>query len=219
MDRDKWFLILTGLVCGCCVLLCVVVTYLCVVVRRLRRKLNDLSRARDGNIVLENESKRNTGVDVRMRIPSNNSRYTEDPMKRPRKHQSSLYSDPDEPVTVLRLEREVQQESPNKVNTQVLEPSTSTQNIMERSRTTEEHTMLIEFVNLGFNPDTKRDSTSESNDAQPIYTNEEELAEQPIYQNNNEMDGEPVYQNTGELSYINNPELLRCKTMDISQIS
>ena len=200
-------------------LLCVVVTYLCVVMRRLRRKLNDLSRARDGNIVLENESKQNTGVDVRKRISSNISRYSEDPLKRQRKHPSSVYSEPGESVTVLRLEREVQQESPNEVNTQVLEPSTSTQNIVERLRTTEEHTMLIEFVNRGFNPDTERDFTSQSNDGQPIYTNEEELAEQPIYQNNNEMDGEPVYQNSGELAYINNPELLRCKTMDISQIS
>ena len=189
-------------------------------VRRIRRKLNHLSKARGGCTVMENLDKGNTGEDARNRTPSNNVRYVEDPLKRPRKQQSSLYSDPDE--TVIVLKREVQQENSDSANKQALESSTSTQHIVERPREAEPQTMHIEFVNMGFNPDTRRDSTrnssSESNDAQPVYANEEELTEQPIYENNNEPIDDPIYQNTGDLAHLNNPERIRCNTMDFSQI-
>ena len=174
MACDTLSIILMGVVCGCCVLLYVVVIYLCVVVRGIRRKLNDLSRARDGSIVMENVNKRNTGEDTRNRTSSGNERYTVKPLTLPHRPNSHRYSNSEETVTVLEINREVQQEISNIANKRVLESSTSKQHIVERPREAEPQTMHIEFVNMAFNPDTRRDS--------------------------------------------NNPEWVRCNTMDISQI-
>ena len=167
---------------------------------------------------MENASKLSTENVAKNRTSSGNERYTIKPPTLPHRPKSHRYSCPDETVTVLEVNREGHQAS-----AQVFGPSTSTQNITERPREPEPHMLITEFVNIAYNPDTKRDSirssSSKSNDAQPIYANEEDLPEQPIYQNDDEMNGEPIYQNTGELADSNNPELMRCKTMDISQVS
>lgn len=217
MDRGTLSLILSGVVCGCCVLLCIVVSYLCVVVRRIRRDFSNLSK--DGNIDLENALNKYKDEVQRKRV-SSGPRYTGEPRDRPRQ-QSAVYSDPEETVTYL--ERGERQKIPDFGNAQALEPTNSTRDISEKAQAPE--TILLQFVNAGFSPDTTRDSTgdssSETGDSQPIYSNEEAFPDQPIYENNNneEDDDEPVYQNRGELAVTNNPEWNRCNTLDISQIS
>ena len=192
MDHDTLSLILMGVVCGCCVLLYVVVTYLCVVVRRIRRKLNHLSKARDGCTVMKNVNKLNTGEDTGNLTNSGNEPYEVKPLTLTHRSNSHCYSNPEETVTFLEINREVQQQISNIANKQVLESSTR--------------------------QDSTRNSSSESNDAQPVYTNGEELTEQLIYENDNEPSDDSTYQNTGDLAYLNNPERIRCNTMDISQI-
>lgn len=208
MDLDKLLTILMGVVGGCCVLLFVVVTYLCVAVSRIRRKLDDLSRR--GSFTLEKN-----GGDKETKRISSGVRYTGEPLHKQRQ-QSAVYSEPGEPVEFL--ERSDGREIAVVVNRQALASAPSTQNIVEKNREPEH--VPLQFVNQGFSPeaaeDSKRGSSSDSNESQPIYSNEE--AEQGIYENNNGVIDEPIYQNSGELAYINNPDLNRCHTMDISQI-
>lgn len=219
MDRETLFLILVCVLCGCLVLLSIVVIYLCVVVRRIRRDLKDLSNG--GHIHLENASNKNKGEEGRKRMSSGNMRYVvkRSPENKQHRQPSAVYSDPEETVTYL--EREVRPQS-SVFGNAPLETTNSTQNTPERTQATEN--IPLQFVNKGFSPDAgsdpTRESFSEAGDSQSIHSNEEESPEQPIYENNNELeDGEPVYQNTGELAAINNPEWKRCNTMDISEIA
>ena len=207
---DKLSLILTGVACGCCVFLCIAVTYLCVVVKRIRRKLNDLSG--DGTKNLVRAIKKSKDEEKRL---STGPRYIVDPQAAPQRVPSAVYQDPQE--TVTRMDREAG-EVP--IFPQALEPSSSTQNITEGAEKSEQMPLqTLQFVNEGFNADRTRDSTgersSEAGDSQPIYGNQEVFLEERISENNND---ESIYQNAGELRSINNPEWARSNTLDKSQI-
>lgn len=213
MPPEKLSLILTGVVCGCCVILCIAVTYLCVVVKRIRRKLNDLSGGGTKNLV--RAIKKSKDEEKRL---SAGPRYIVDPQAVPQRVPSAVYQDPQE--TVTRMDREAGQVPISRIFPSALESTSSTQNITERAENSEQIPLqTLQFVNEGFNADCTRDSTgersSEAGDSQPIYGNQEVFSDEPIYENKND---ESIYQNTGELRSINNPEWARSNTMDKSQI-
>ena len=205
--------ILTGVVCGCCGFLCIVVLYLCVMVRRIRRELNELSRdpvytdtnGNPGKFKDEGKNKRNS---------SGAGRYAIDPcaagklLNRPG---SLSQLGPEEIVTVLelpRLSREI--------------PDHGTASTFQEGGSSKQDAAL-QFVNVAFEPDGSRDHSSSGSSSeyrchtQPIYTNEEYEDEQRIYENNEPID-DPVYQNQGDLATFNNPERPRLQTMDINDI-
>ena len=204
--------ILTAVVCGCCGLLCIVVFYLCVLVRRIRRELNELSR--NQNVVYndvnedrkvgkdKDENKRSSGI----------GRYTLGPGvgKPPNRPGSVSKLEPEETVTVLELTRHGKDT-----------PNPAAASTFQKPGSSKEETPL-HFVNGAFEPDGLRDhSSSESSSedpfvTRPIYSNEEYDNEQPIYENNEPID-EPLYQNRGELANLNNPERPRLQTMDIME--
>ena len=202
--------ILTGVVCGCCGLLCIAVLYLCVMVRRIRRELNKHSRDHVYTDPSFNAGK-SKDEDMNKRNSSGAGRYVVDPcVSKPQNRPGSLCQlGPEESVTVLKLSR-LSKEFPD--------PGTAS-TCQEAGCSKQEVT--LQFVNVAFEPDGARDhfsseSSSECN-TQPIYTNEEYEDEQRVYENNEPID-EPVYQNQGELATFNNPERPRLQTMDINDI-
>ena len=213
-------LILLGLVCFGCLLLCGFVIYLCVMLRRIRRDVDELIRNRDANhISLEDMSQNKESVDVRKRTISSNLRYTGDPlMKRKRRHNSSIYSEPGEPV--IFMERNDSQSNAGSNQQRGIEHAVTIQNPTEVQATPQPSS--YQYSNEGFSPESTRNSTvpdSVSDIAQPIYGNEEVFRdEKPPGKNNNKIINEPLYQNTGKLAVLNNPELERTYTMNISDL-
>ena len=206
-------MILTAVVCGCCGLLCIVVLYLCVMVRRIRRELNELSRdpvytdanGNAGKFKDEEKKKRNS---------SGAGRYAVDPCqagKLVHRPGSLCQLAPEETVTVLQLER---------LSKEIPDPGTSS-TFQEAGSSKQE--FALQFDNGAYEPDGSQDhssslSSSEYRHTQPIYTNEEYDDEaERIYENNEPID-EPVYQNQGDLATFNNPERPRLQTMDINDI-
>ncbi|KAJ7393592.1 hypothetical protein OS493_006577 [Desmophyllum pertusum] len=206
--------ILLYVVCGCCALLCVLVVYLCVIVRRIRRDLQDLSR--NGNLIytepIDNRRDKTNKEDYnRKRESSSATRYVIEPGKgKPSNRHSSVHQDPGESVTYLTRPGEV---TPATARASQRAPQIAGPSVQV-------HIPLVEFVNEGFVQDSAhnpRDSNSDSSsecDHQPIYSNDEAIQDQ---ENNNPID-EPLYQNRGELSILNNPERPRLQTMDIKDI-
>ena len=201
--------ILTVVVCGCCGVLCIVVLYLCILVRRIRRDLNELLR--NGNLVYSDPNanrREEKGKEEykRKRESSSATRYTIEPGKGSR--QSAVHLAPDETVTVLNRPGE---EAPVTLSTFQVAGSSKEE-------------IPLQFVNESFVPDGSRDHSSSSSSSedrshpQPIYSNEVDGDEQPIYENNNPID-EPVYLNRGELATFHNPERPRLHTMDITDIA
>ena len=204
--------ILTFVVCGCCGLLCIVVLYLCVVVRRIRRELNELSRHQSPLYSDANANARKVKDEDQSKRNSSAGRYAEDPCssKIPNRPGSLVQLAPEEPVTVLKLER----------HSRKIPDPVAASTVQEAGSRKEE--IPLQFVNGAFEPDGSRDHSSSGSsseyrrDTQPIYTNDNYEDEQPIYENNEPID-EPVYQNRGELAPFNNPERPRLQTMDIME--
>lgn len=205
--------ILTYVVCGCCALLCVVVLYLCVTVRRIRRDLNEL--ARNGNLIYTEAVKGDNkdGKDNnsnRNRMSSAAQRYTVEPShSKPANRRSAVRPDPEETITYLTRPGE---EAP---------PRPATKSTAQTAGSVQEN-IPLQFVNVGFDPNTTNDGRSssssdsqEEDNPQPIYSNDDN--EQPIYENTENAIDEPIYVNRGDLADLNNPDLHRAETMDISQ--
>ena len=206
-------MILTAVVCGCCGLLCIVVLYLCVMVRRIRRELNELSR---DPVNVYTDANGNAGkfkVEENKRNSSGAGRYALDPCrgKLANRPGSLCQLAPEETVTVLEVQR---------LSKEIPDPGTSS-TFQEAGSSKQE--FALQFVNGAFEPDGSQDhssseSSSEYRHTQPIYTNEEyEDERERIYENNEPID-EPVYQNQGDLATFNNPERPRLQTMDINDI-
>jgi len=203
--------ILTAVVCGCCGLLCIVVLYLCVVVRRIRRELNELSRDQsplytDAN---DNAGKTIKDKDENKKRSSSAGRYAIDPcagklLNRPG---SIARLEPDETVTVLQRTR------PNKEI-----PDTGTASTSQEAGPSKEG-IALQFDNAAYEPDGLRDHSSRESSGEYRHTNDECEDEQPVYENTNEPIDEPVYQNRGDLATFNNPERPRLHTMDIMEIA
>ena len=208
--------ILTAVVCGCCGLLCIVVLYLCIMVRKIRRELNELSRepvytaanSNGGQFKDKDNNKRS----------SSGVRYGNDPCaagKLPNRPGSVHQLGPGEPVSILELPR---------LSKEIPDPGTASTS-QEAGSSKQE--AALQFVNGAFEPDGSLDHSIRTNPSgpsldhlchtQPIYTNVEYEDEQQVYENNEPID-EPVYQNEGELATFNNPERPRSQTMDISKI-
>ena len=204
--------ILTAVVCGCCGLLCIVVLYLCVMVRRIRRELNELSRdpvytdanGNGGEFKGKDNNKRS----------SSGVRYAVDPCaggKTPNRPGSVHQLGPEETVTFLELPR---------LSKEIPDPGTASTS-QEAGSSKQE--AAIQFVNGAFEPDGSWDHSNCESSSEyrchtpPIYTNVEYEDEQQVYENNEPID-EPVYQNKGELATFNNPERPRLQTMDINQV-
>lgn len=212
MTLEKVSLILAAVACGCLVFLCILVIFLCVSVKRIRQRLEELT----GNGTLHLARANNNDEEQGKRRNS----YTGEPVAKPPRVPSAVYQDPEE--TVTRLERETGQTGV--VGLPSFKPKSCTQDLdtqhpVEKTPQKPEK-KIFEFVNEGYSPDYRLHSSPEvSNDvepSEPIYGNQEVFSEQPIYEN---TDGEEeIYQNTGELRTINNPESIRCNTMDISQV-
>lgn len=224
-------LILAGVACGCCVILCIIVICLCVSVKRIRQQLKELTGNGTRHLVRANNKDEEQG--------KRRNSYTGEPVAKPPRVASAVYQDPNE--TVTRLERETEQTGPISSGCLIasgvvgmaavpdnslppLKPENCTQDldIQQPDENTPQKAdkKIFEYVNEGYSPDYGLHSSSEeSNDvepSEPIYGNQEVFSEQPIYEN---TDGEEeIYQNTGELRTINNPESIRRNTMDISQV-
>ena len=205
-------------VCVGVFLLCGIIIYLCVMVRRIRRDVDELIRNKNTNISLE-DIRNKEAVNVRERTISGNPRYTGDPVNwRKRKHNSSIYSEPGEPV--IFLERNDSQSNAGSTQQLDMEYASAIQNptVTEIQATPQQ--IPYQYSNKGFSPEITRNSTvrdSVSDDSQPVYGNEEVFSDgKPPGENNNEVINEPVYQNTGELAVLNNPEWQRTYTMNIS---
>ena len=202
--------ILTAVVCGCCGLLCIVVLYLCVMVRRIRRELNELSRNQSPFYIDANDNAGKGKDEDGRKRNSAAGRYAVGPCQASKllnRPGSLVQPGPEETVTVLELPR---------LSKEIPDPGTAS-NFQEAGSSKE----ALQFVNGAFEPDGLRDhSSSESSseyphDTQPIYT-DEEYDDQPVYDNSEPID-EPVYQNRGELATFNNPERPRLQTMDITE--
>lgn len=212
MTLEKVSLILAGVACGCLVFLCILVIFLCVSVKRIRQRLEELTGNGTRHLARANNNDEEQG--------KRRNSYTGEPVAKPPRVPSAVYQDPEE--TVTRLERETGQTGV--VGLPSFKPESCTQDLDTQhpvEKTPQEsEKKIFEFVNEGYSPDYRLHSSSEvSNDvepSEPIYGNQEVFSEQPIYAN---TDGEEeIYQNTGELRTINNPESIRCNTMDISQV-
>ena len=186
--------------------------YLCFLVRRIRRELNELSRNQS---VIYNDANENRKVgkdeDANKRS-SAHWRYTLEPgVSKPRNRPGSVSQlEPEEAVTVLELTRHGKEA-----------PYPGTTSTFQEAGSSKEETPL-HFANGAFEPDGLRDHSSSESSSEarcvthPIYGNEEYDNEQPIYENNEPTD-EPLYQNRGELATLNNPERPRLQTMDIME--
>lgn len=202
--------VILAVVCGCYGLLCAVVVYLCVLVRKIRRELNELSR--NQNVVYTDANENREVSNDENKRSSAAMRYTIEPcagklLNRPG---SLARLEPDETVTVLELTR-TDKETSNPVGMSTFqEPGSS------RVETNE-------FTNDAYEPDGSRDHSSSKSsygdrrDTPPIYSNEEYENDQPVYENSEPID-EPLYQNRGELADFNNPERPRLQTMDIMDV-
>ena len=221
MESRSWIHILFWLVFSCCLLLSVIIIYLCVMVRRIRRAVDELIRNKDAHFSLEDIRQNKETSDVRTRTISSNLRYTGDPViGRKRKHNSSIYSEPGEPV--IFLERNDSQSNAGGTQQLDMEYASTIQNptVIEIQATPQQ--IPYQYSNKGFSSEITRDSSvrdSVSDDSQPVYGNEEVFSdEKPPGENNNRVINEPVYQNTGELAVLNNPEWERRDTMNISDL-
>ena len=220
MESPPLTLILLGSVCFGILLLCVIIIYLCLMLRRIRRDVDELIRNKDANAIsLEDISQNKESVDVRKRTISSNLRYTGDPLvKRKRRHNSSIYSEPGEPV--IFMERNDSQSNAGGNQQLGMEHAVTIQNPPEIQVTPQQSS--YQYSNEGFSPDSTRNSTipdSVSDIAQPIYGNEEVFRdEKPPGKNNNQIINEPLYQNAGKLAVLNNPELERTYTVNISDL-
>lgn len=184
-------------------------------VKRIRRNLDDIVLRRDPTVSLEDPRECKQEDDEKNRTNSNNPRYIRDPMKRKRRNNSSIYSEPDETVTYL--DREVRTES--NTDAGVISHLSPSQNLSGAETQASPEHVPLQFVNQGFNPDTTRNSmvknqSEASDDLQVEYENAVEKNAHATCENNNE----PIYQNTGELASLNNPDWERCNTMAISDI-
>lgn len=203
--------ILTAVVCGCCGLLCAAVVYLCVLVRKIRRELNELSR--NQNVVYTDPNENREVSKDESKRSSAAMRYTIEPCagKLQNRPGSLSHLAPEESVTFLELSR-LDNETPNPGTMSTFQEPDSSQ--------VETH---LQFTNVAFEPDGSRDHSSskssygERRDTPPINSNEIYENEQPIYENNEPID-EPLYQNRGELATFNNPERPRLQTMDIMDV-
>ena len=230
MTLEKLSLILAGVACGCLVFLCIVVIVLCVSVKRIRQRLEELTGNGTRHLAKANNNDQEQG--------RRGNSYTGEPLAKPRVP-SAVYQDPGE--TVTRLERETGQTvlissgcsvAPGVVGMAAapgsflpsFTPKSCTQDLdmqhpVEKTPQKSEK-KIFEYVNEGYSPDCRlHSSPEESSDvepSEPIYGNQEVFSEQPIYAN---ADGEEeLYQNTGELWTINNPESILGNTMDISKV-
>lgn len=190
--------------------------YLCVIVRRIRRDLGNLSKS--GSLVYTdaNENRQIKKDDKSTnRLSSSAGRYTIEPGKaKPANRRSAVRTDPEETVTYLTRPGEMEPSAPNPASLSTFQGVGSSQ----------EQIALHQYVNRSFEPDSshdQRDSTSDSSSEiicdPPIYSNEGLEDEQPVYENN--LTEDPVYQNRGELAVRNNPERPRLQTMDITDIA
>ena len=202
MDSTEVALILSGVVCGCCLLLCLAVIWLCIKVRRISR---DVEKNRFTGA--ESSYADATSLD-RKRTDGNQASLTGRYVVNPnRKKTNSAYEvDPGETCTyVPDFQRPPIPTFSNAERGPGGEPSKPPSN--------------MEYVNKCFIGD---ESTASSSivPEHPIYTNEQD---QPVYQNcedlQSNVDNEPIYANKGELAGLHNPELERSATMTISQIS
>lgn len=231
MTLEKLSLILAGVACGCLVLLCIIVIFLCVSVKRIRQRLEELTGNGTRHLAKGNNNDQEQG--------RRGNSYTGEPVAKPPRVPSAVYQDPGE--TVTRLERETGQTglissgclvAPGVVGLAAasgsflpsFKPESCTQDLdmqhpVEKTPQKSEK-KIFEYVNEGYSPDCRLHSSPEDSSdvepSEPIYGNEEVFSEQPIYEN---TDGEEeIYQNTGELRTINNPESIRRNTMDISKV-
>lgn len=188
MENSTLTLYLLVAVCVGCLLLCAIIIYLCVMLRRIRRDVDELIRNKDANhISLEDMSQNKESVDVRKRTISSNLRYTGDPlMKRKRRHHSSIYSEPGEPV--IFMERNDSQSNAGSNQQLGMEHAVTIQNPTEVQATPQPSS--YQYSNVGFSPESTRNSTvpdSVSDIAQPIYGNEVFRDEKPPGKNNNQL--------------------------------
>lgn len=231
MTLEKLSLILAGVACGCLVFLCIIIIFLCVSVKRIRQRLEELTGNGTRHLAKANKNDQEQG--------RRGNSYTGEPVAKPPRVPSAVYQDPEE--TVTRLERETGQTglissgclvTPGVVGLAAapgsflpsFKPESCTQDLnmqhpVEKTPQKSEK-KICEYVNEGYSPDCRlHSSPEESNDvepSEPIYGNQEVFSEQPIYAN---TDGEEdLYQNTGELRTINNPESILGNTMDISKV-
>lgn len=196
---------LSGIACGCCALLCCVVVFLCITVRRIRRELNEL--ARNGNLIYtepigsDMKGRNDKGETDRKRMSSSANRYTVEPSQaKPSNRLSAIHTAPDENVTYL--------------------PRPGEEIAAQNDGSTHE-AIALGYVNPSFHSDANADqglpSTGNDNvceNDQPICpdTNGEEIYE-------NQGMNEPIYMNRGEMADLNNPEMPeRSYTMDISDL-
>lgn len=232
MTLEKLTLALAGVACGCLVFLCIIVIFLWVSVKRIRHRLEELTGNGTRHLAGANNNDKEQGKRRR-------NSYTGEPVAKPFRVPSAVYQDPEE--TVTRLERETGQTglisseclvAPGVVGLAAapgsflpsFKPESCTQELdmqhpVEKTPKKSEK-KIFEYVNEGYSPDCRLHSSPEESidvePSEPIYGNQEVFSEQPIYEN---TDGEEdIYQNTGELRTINNPESIRCNTMDISKV-
>ena len=174
-------------------------------VRRIRREVDELIRNKDANISLEDKRQIKEAVDGRKRTISSN-KYTVDPVKRnKRRHNSSIYSEPDEPVIFLVRDGPTDSQSNAGSTQQVdMEYALTIQNptVTEIQATPQQ--IPYQYSNKGFSPEVTRNSSvpdGVSDDSQPVCGNGEVSSdEKPPGKNNNQIINEPIYQNTGELA-------------------
>jgi len=231
MTLEKLTLVLAGVACGCCVFLCIIAIFLCVSVKRIRQRLEELTGNGTRHLFRANNNDKDQG--------KRRNSYSGEPVAKPPRVPSAVYQDREE--TVTRLERETGQTglissgclvAPGVVGLAAapgrflpsFKSESCTQDLdmqhpVEKTPQKSEK-KIFEYFNEGYSPDCRLHSSSEeSNDvepSEPIYGNQEVFSEQPIYEN---TDGEEeIYQNTGELRTINNPESIRRNTMDISKV-
>ncbi|XP_068678057.1 uncharacterized protein [Montipora foliosa] len=206
MESWRLSLILAAVACSCCLVLCVFLMCLCIMVKRIRRNLDDIRLRRGPTDSLEDPRGCKQEEDEGNRRNSNNLRYILRPIggQKQRRDNPSIYSKADEHVIYLRPES-----------------GTPSQNLSGAETQASTEHVPLQFVNQGFShPETSRNSmvanqSEASDDLQSVL--EKDVAsenEQPTYENTIE----PIYQNTGELASLNNPDLERCHTMAISDI-
>ena len=209
MGSPSLILILSWLAFFGCLLLCVIIIYLCVMVRRIRRDVDELIRN-------EGVSRKKEGDEDCERV---NSRNPYAPYRVKPRHNSAIQPDPDESVIVLNALTESQS---NAGRTQRLgiEYATTIQNpaVTEKQATPQQ--IPYQNTNNGFSPEITGNSSLQdggSEDSQPVYENREIFSDEtPAGNNNNQIIKEPIYQNTGELAVENNPEREITYTRNIS---
>ncbi|XP_067051882.1 uncharacterized protein [Acropora muricata] len=209
MRSPSLILILSCLAFFGCLLLCVIIIYLCVMVRRIRRDVDELIRN-------EGVSRKKEGDEDCERV---NSRNPYAPYRVKPRHNSAIQPDPDESVIVLNALTESQS---NAGRTQRLgiEYATTIQNpaVTEKQATPQQ--IPYQYTNNGFSPEITGNSSIQdggSEDSQPVYENREIFSDEtPAGNNNNQIIKEPIYQNTGELAVENNPEREITYTRNIS---